>query len=87
MTLSLYQQARSAMAKHGAEAGDAYNVFVRYCGGVAPPRVPGMSTDVRLAIRIENGKTIEESAAREYVYRWSLALQSPVFGVPHPIGL
>lgn len=39
------------------------------------PRVPGCSTSIRLAWRIECGRTIEEAAAREYLYRWALAIK------------
>lgn len=66
---------------------DAYVRFITYCGNVAPCRVPGCDTVIRLAWRIECGKTAEQAAAREYVYRWGLALKSPIFGVPHTLGL
>lgn len=49
--------------------------------------VPGIATLDRLAVRCLNGRSPEEAAAAEYLYRWRLALQSPVFGVPHPLGL
>ena len=51
------------------------------------PRVPGMDTVLRLAVRIDCGRSPEEAAAREYLYRWDLALRSPLFGVPHTIGM
>jgi hypothetical protein len=51
------------------------------------PRVPGMDTVLRLAVRIDCGRTVEEAAAREYTYRWELALRSRIFGVPHTIGM
>jgi len=51
------------------------------------PRVPGCDTVIRLAWRMECGRTLQESVAREYIYRWSLALQSPIFGVPHALGM
>ena len=50
-------------------------------------RVPGCDTVVRLAHRISCGRSVEEAATREYLYRWSLALKSRVFGAPHVIGL
>lgn len=91
---------RAAYAKHRAAADEAFRLYVAYCGGSAPRRVPGMSTDIRLACRIHNGKTIEEAAAREYVYRWHLAIKPfdqcgpgirnpccSVFGTPHTIGM
>lgn len=78
--------ARKAWAAHKADALVAYDIFVGHCGS-APIRVPGMDTALRLAIRIECGRSVEEAAAREYVYRWHLALRSRVFGIPHAIGL
>lgn len=83
---SLVQIARDAMRDHAFAATASYSAFVALCGK-APPRVPGMDTVIRLAIRIHNGRTIEEAAAAEYLYRWRLALQSRVFGVPHTLGL
>jgi len=63
-----------AWLAHRGEAMDALGMFQGY----APnrPRVPGMDTAVRLAVRIESGRTVEQAAAREYVYRWSLALDA-----------
>lgn len=51
------------------------------------PRVPGIATVLRLAVRIDCGRSPEEAAAREYLYRWELALRSPIFGVPHTLGM
>jgi hypothetical protein len=87
MSETLTQRMRRALVEHGDVADDAYHRFVAYCGGRAPPRVPGCDTIIRLALRIDVGRTAEEAAAREYLYRWSLALTSPIFGVPHTIGL
>jgi hypothetical protein len=42
--------------------------------------------DAVLAAR-KAGHSIEDAAAREYLYRWRLALQSPVFGAPHTLGM
>ena len=91
-TQSLIQLARDAMESHKDDARKAYRLFVDYCEGVAPCRVPGMDTIIRLAIRIQGHDglaplTIEGAASREYLYRWNLALRSPVFGVPHTLGL
>jgi hypothetical protein len=69
-----------------AQAEAAYDAFIRLCGHEMP-RVPGMDTVLRLAVRINAGRSVSEAAATEYVYRWNLALQSPVFGVPHALGL
>ena len=84
---SLIQTAREAMALHSQEARAAYSLFVTHCEDRAPCRVPGMDTVTRLAIRVHQGQTVEEAAAREYLYRWRLAIQSPVFGIPHALGL
>ena len=83
---TLIQMVREAWPKHQEAASQAYETFVDYCG-LAPCRVPGMDTVLRLAVRIEAGRNVEEAAAKEYIYRWNLALQSPVFGIPHTLGL
>ena len=66
-----------AYQMHKLAAHEAYDAFVGLCGGVAPPRVPGCDTVIRLAIRIHGGRTVEEAAAREYLYRWGLAIKAP----------
>lgn len=71
-----YREIMAAYAKHQGEAREAYRLFVSYCG-TAPARVPGMDTVIRLACRLALGRSIEESAAREYVYRWHLAIKAP----------
>lgn len=76
----------AAFERHKPAARTAMRAFSNMTGNQLP-RVPGMDTIIRLAWRIECGRTIEEASAREYVYRWSLALNSPVFGVPHALGL
>lgn len=83
---SLIQTLNEAWPAHADAAREAYALFVGHCGENRPIRVPGMDTVYRLAIRIHCGRTVEEAAAREYVCRWSLALRSPVFGVPHTLG-
>jgi len=89
-----------AYERHRAAAAEALRLFEEYCGRKSW-RVPGMSTDIRLAWRIECGATVEQAAAREYVYRWSLAIRpgdqvvgAPCrdaavsgFGTPHTIGM
>lgn len=80
-------QYRAAAINHKDDAEIAWCLYVKMCGGKAPPRVPGMATIIRLAWRIQCGRTPQEAAAREYVYRWKLAVQSPIFGVPHLIGM
>jgi len=74
-----------AYERYKDEAFEALALFQGMCatdiGGV-----PGMETVIRLAWRIECGRSVEEAAAREYKYRWTLALQSSHFGVPHALG-
>lgn len=85
MASSTVQLWREAWPLHEAAAMEAFRLFQSWC--TTPLcRVPGMGTPDRLAIRIHLGRSVEEAAAREYCYRWRLALQSPVFGVPHLLG-
>lgn len=84
--MTLIESMNRAWPKHAPAAREAYGKFSSYCA-VLLPRVPGMDTLIRLAIRIDNGRTVDEAAAREYVYRWNLALRSPIFGVPHTLGM
>lgn len=70
--VSLIESVRAAMASHGAEAHEAYALFTTYVDDA--PRLPGMGTVERMAVRLASGRTVEEAAAREYVYRWSLPL-------------
>jgi len=70
-----------------AEAEQAKELFNSYCDHPMP-RVPGMDTVLRLAIRIGLGKTVEEAAASEYAYRWKLASDRwRAFGAPHALGM
>lgn len=64
----------AAWLKFRGAAMDSLILFQDY----APnrPRVPGMDTAVRLAVRLDNGRTVEEAAAAEYLYRWRLALDA-----------
>lgn len=83
---SIVQDLREAWPIHAEGARQAYAAFIDHCDGVSPGRVPGMDTESRLALRLYYGRSIEEAAAREYLYRWELALRSRVFGVPHVLG-
>lgn len=66
-------------------ARTAMGMFKGYCHkGIGP--APGMDTFSRLALRVHYGRTAEQAACREYLYRWNLALTSSVFGVPHAVG-
>jgi hypothetical protein len=88
----------AAYQAHKENAERAYALFLAHYPKA--PRVPGCDTVIRLAWRIECGRTPEEAAAREYVYRWHLAVKPfdqcahgivnpvcSVFGTPHTIGM
>lgn len=101
--LTLTETLRAAWPIHKAEAAKAFDLFSSYCSDGMRRRVPGMGTTERLAVRLYAGKSIEEAAAREYLYRWHLAIKAPdqsmlphnstrnpvvsVFGTPHTIGM
>lgn len=100
--MSLVRDLETAWRTHKADAARAFDLFDSYCGpNTRRRRVPGMGTTERLALRIYYGKTVEQAAASEYVYRWSLAIKAPdqcigaatrnpcttVFGAPHTIGM
>jgi hypothetical protein len=88
-----------AFERNKVAAHEAYVLFLEYYPDA--PRVPGCSTAIRLAWRIENGRNVEEAAAAEYLYRWNLAIKPgdqvlntcvrnpcvSVFGTPHTIGM
>jgi hypothetical protein len=94
---------RKAWPIHKDDAERAFDLFYSWCDKGRVGRVPGMGTAERLAVRLYLGKTIEEAAAREYLYRWSLAIKAPdqcmlphnstrnpvvsAFGTPHPLGM
>ena len=100
---TLTEMLRAAWPLHKADAAKAFDLFASYCSESGRRRVPGTGTTERLAVRLYLGRTIEEAAAREYVYRWSLAIKAPdqcmlshnstrnpvcsVFGTPHTIGM
>lgn len=83
---SLVEDARLARRLHLPEAQAASALFRSWCDHKLRG-VPGLDTTTRLALRIYYGRTPENAAAREYIYRWSLALKSPVFDAPHTLGL
>lgn len=99
--MGIYQDAADAFKAHGQQAREAFALYRAYCGGTVPHRVPGMDTVFRLAHRIACGMTTEQAAAREYLYRWQLAIKAPdqcigamtrnpcvsIFGTPHTIGM
>ena len=84
--MSFRQQLRN-MARNWEEVTEAVAIYTHACGGKMPPKVAGYSVEFRMSVRTDVGFTPEQAAAREYLYRWNLALRSRVFGVPHALGL
>ena len=84
--MSLVRDFREAWARHEHDARAAYPRFRAMLAWPLPAR-PGMDTHASLALRMFYGKTADEAVAREYLYRWGLALSSPIFGVPHTLGM
>lgn len=80
----LVQQWRRSIVEYKSIVAEALRLY-RTWWALPIIGVPGMDTFSRLAIRIDQGRTSEEAAAHEYIYRWKLALQSPVFGAPHAL--
>jgi hypothetical protein len=94
---SFPEQIFAARQTHRNESDTALALFK----AIAPRsmRVPGMDTVLRLAWRIAQGRTAEQSAAREYVYRWHLAIDNLLIHVdgthapladhyaPHALGM
>lgn len=80
-------QAQAAYWTHKAQA-EAGEAFFRAMLTPAADLERGPLPSVyRIAARIAQGFTVEEAAAREYLYRWRLTLQSPIFGAPHALGM
>lgn len=79
---------REAMAECGSAADEALAMFHSWhSDGQQPRRIPGVDTKMRLAVSIWCGRTVEEAAAREYVYRWNLASDRWLaFPPPHAFG-
>jgi hypothetical protein len=98
--MSLVQDARNAHALHGFKAWQLYQTYKTWWSGPVP-RGPGMDTITRLALRLYYGRTPAEALAREYLYRWGLAIKPAdqcigaatrnpcvsIFGAPHTIGM
>jgi hypothetical protein len=55
----VFENIRDTARLYKKEALEARAIFIRLCGGVMPPRVPGMDTVTRLAWRIRCGRTPE----------------------------
>lgn len=100
MAESLPETMRKAWQLHKEDARQAFALFDSYCADGMRRRVPGMGTTERLAVRIYSGRSVEEAAAREYLYRWNLAIKPfdqcegmtrnpacSIFGAPHTLGM
>ena len=96
---TLTEMLRAAWPLHRLDAATALDLLYSWCSKPLS-RVPGIGTAERLAVRIYRGKSIEQAAAAEYLYRWHLAVKPfdqcggdtrnpccSVFGTPHTIGL
>lgn len=60
-------------------------LYRSWCVGPQVKRI-GMGAEHAIAHRLSFGLTLDQAAAREYLYRWNIALQSKVFGAPHSLG-
>lgn len=72
--MALVGDLKMAWSRHEKEALAALAMLESFGGNL--PRVPGCDTSLRLAHRIYCGRSTEQAAAREYVYRWSLAIDA-----------
>jgi hypothetical protein len=78
---SIIETVRAAWADpdRRQQAMAAHTQFLEYAPNLTGrSRVPGMDTPLRLAVRIHRGKTVEEAASKEYLYRWNLFLASMI---------
>lgn len=72
--MTFVEKMREAWRLHSAAGIEAYEMFKAWAPRTA--RIPGCDTAWRCAYRIYNGATVEQSAAREYLYRWNLTILS-----------
>lgn len=79
--------ARRAWGEHRDAICAAMELFRAYCGAEWDIGQPSTALALRLAVRVDAGRTPEEAAAREYLYCWKLALDAPIFGAPHALGM
>jgi hypothetical protein len=77
---------QGTMTKRPAEVAAASALYRSWCVGPQVRRI-GMGIEHAVAHRLSFGRTPEQAAAREYLYRWSIALNSRVFGAPHALGM
>lgn len=70
---TLIQDIRAALSSPAIvrAASEARAMVAEWCD---LPKLPAMDTHTRLAVRIYHGRTVEQAAAREYLYRWALPL-------------
>jgi hypothetical protein len=94
---------KAALAAHRHDGARAIAIVAEWCGADRLPSMnSGSDSMVRVCWRMFHGATLEEAAAAEYVYRWTLPLNQwvnhaeaksrakPVTGawpVPHLIGM
>lgn len=64
----------AAYDTHRDEAHAAFALLKSWCT-FQLPLSPGCDTAIRLAWRIACGATIEEASAKEWLYRWNLAIK------------
>lgn len=85
--MSMIHDLRSANADNNC-VNAASEALRLYADLYPEPRVKriGMDSFSALLLRCYYGRTAESAACREYLYRWSLALRSPIFGAPHLLG-
>lgn len=85
--MSMIRDLRSASADPTCIAA-AHEASRLYAKLYPEPRIKraGMDSFSALLLRCYYGRTAESAACREYLYRWSLALRSPIFGAPHLLG-
>jgi hypothetical protein len=76
MTQTATQMLRAAWPLHKDDAVKAFDMFESW-NAARMRGVPGIGTVERLAVRLYLGKTVEQAAAAEYVYRWYLAIKAP----------
>lgn len=82
----MFDLIREVFLRRAQDVKRAHDLYQSFVVGPQVARV-GMHASHAIAHRLGCGLSVEQSAAREYLYRWNLALRSPVFGVPHTLGL
>lgn len=78
---TLVQLVRAAWANpaHREIAAAAFDLLIEWAPNLAGrSRVPGMDTELRLAVRAARGLAADQAAGREYLYRWQLFLAAMI---------